>query len=270
MASNLIRVALVLVACYALLVLATFLLQRRMLYFPDTNPPSPQQLAAIGLARWPGAGGYRGVIGTQPQLHDRGTVLVFHGNAGAAWQRSYYVDALQPLGFRVILVEYPGYGGRPGAPSEDALVADAQETLRRTYAEYGAPIYLWGESLGSGVASAVAAAPAAPVAGVVLLTPWDALPDLAQSLYPFLPVRWLLLDRYDNMRNLANVTVPVAVVVAERDEIIPPARAERLYASLSAPKRRWLLPRAGHNSWPTAPGLAWWREVMAFVADSPA
>lgn len=267
MASNLIRVALVLVAGYALLVLAAFLLQRRMLYFPDTNPPSSGQLAAAGLTLWPAAGDYRGVIGTQPQPHDRGTVLVFHGNAGAAWQRSYYVDALHPLGYRVILAEYPGYGGRPGAPSEAVLVADAQETLRRAYAEYGAPIYLWGESLGSGVTSAVAAAPAAPVAGLVLLTPWDSLPDLAQGLYPFLPVRWLLLDRYDSVHNLTGVSMPVAVVIAGRDEIIPPARAERLYDGLSAPKERWVLPDAGHNSWPIAPDLAWWREVMAFLAE---
>ena len=268
MTGALIRITLVLLVGYAMIVLAAFLLQRRLLYFPETSRPSSSQLAAEGLAFWPATSdGYRGFVSTLPQSHRRGTVLVFHGNAGAAWQRSYYVDALQPLGYRVILVEYPGYGGRPGAPSEAALVTDAQESLRQAYAEYGAPIYLWGESLGSGVAAAVAAAPAAPVAGVVLLTPWDSLPDLAQGLYPFLPVRWLLLDRYDSVRNLAGVTMPVAVVSAERDEIIPPARAERLYASLSAPKQRWVLPGAGHNSWPIAPGLAWWREVMAFMAD---
>jgi pimeloyl-ACP methyl ester carboxylesterase len=192
-------------------------------------------------------------------------VIVFHGNAGAAWQRSYYVDALQPLGYRVILAEYPGYGGRAGRPSEAALVADAQATLRRAYAEFGAPIYLWGESLGSGVAAAVAAAPVAPVEGLVLLTPWDNLPDLAQSLYPFLPVRFLLRDRYDSVRALAAFTQPVAVVIAERDEIIPPARAERLYASLAAPKQRWILPDAGHNTWPTNPAHPWWRAVMKFL-----
>ncbi len=268
MTGTLIRIALVLLVGYALIVLAAFLLQWRLLYFPETQPPSRSYLTANGLTYWPsGDTAHRGFVSVRPWPAGRGTVIVFHGNAGAAWQRTYYVDALQSLGYRVILAEYPGYGGRPGTPSEAALVSDAQETLRRAYAEYGAPIYLWGESLGSGVTAAVAKAPAAPVAGLVLLTPWDNLPDLAQGLYPFLPVRWLLLDRYDSVRNLAGVTAPVAVVIAERDEIIPPARAERLYASLSAPKQQWVLVGAGHNSWPITPGLAWWREVMAFVAD---
>jgi len=125
---------------------------------------------------------------------------------------------------------------------------------------------LWGESLGAGVVAAVAAEPAAPVAGLVLLTPWDSLPDLAQHLYPFLPVRWLLRDRYDSVRNLAGVTVPVAVVIAEQDEIIPFAHSQRLYESVAAPKQRWVLPGAGHNTWPAEAHHAWWGEVIAFVA----
>ena len=161
-----------------------------------------------------------------------------------------------------------GVRGRAGAPSETALVADAQETLRQVHVRYGGPVYLWGESLGSAVVAAIAARPAAPVAGIVLLTPWDSLPDLAQSIYPFLPVRWLLLDRYDNIGNLLQVDRPVAVVIAEDDEVIPPSRAEHLYQTLTAPKQRWVLPNAGHNSWSVEPDQAWWGQIMAFLDDA--
>ena len=98
------------------------------------------------------------------------------GNAGAAWQRAYYVEALELLGYRVVLAEYPGYDGRAGSPSEAALVADGIASVEQIYQRYGEPIVLWGESVGSGVAAAVARQSQVPLAGLVLLTPWDSLP----------------------------------------------------------------------------------------------
>lgn len=98
------------------------------------------------------------------------------GNAGAAIDRSYYVRALEPLGYRVLLMEYPGYGGRPGSPSETTLTRDARASIELARQAFGQPIFLWGESLGSGVVAAVVADPTLPVAAVILLTPWDSLP----------------------------------------------------------------------------------------------
>lgn len=273
--NGLLRILVILFIAYAVFVLLAFLMQRRLLYLPSQTLPSSPQLARAGLRFWPADGNdYRGFVSVAPSSWRHlswrnGVVIVFHGNAGAAWQRNYYVEALEPLGYRVLLAEYPGYGGRAGEPGEAVLVADAQETLRRAYEEFGPPIYLWGESLGAAVAAAVAAQPSAPVAGLVLLTPWDSLTELAQRIYPFLPVRWLLLDRYDSVRYLEGVSIPTALVIAERDEIIPRGHSERLYAALTAPKRSWVLPNAGHNSWPVEPHHGWWREVMAFVSGAP-
>uniref|UniRef100_A0A7C1FW25 Alpha/beta hydrolase n=1 Tax=Caldilinea aerophila TaxID=133453 RepID=A0A7C1FW25_9CHLR len=268
--NGLLRILVILLIAYAVFVLLIFLMQRRLLYLPSQTLPSSPQLARAGLRFWPADGnGYRGFVSAALSPWRNGVVIVFHGNAGAAWQRNYYVKALEPLGYRVLLAEYPGYGGRAGEPGEAALVADAQETLRRAYAEFGPPIYLWGESLGAAVVAAVAAQPSAPVAGLVLLTPWDSLTELAQRIYPFLPVRWLLLDRYDSVRNLEGVSIPVALVIAERDEVIPRSHSERLYAALTGPKQRWVLPNAGHNSWPVEPHHGWWREVMTFVSSAP-
>jgi len=250
--------------------IAAYLLQRRMLYFPDRARPLEGQCRAAGLRFWPDAeDGYRGFTGIAAPAGATGLIVVFHGNAGAAWNRDYYVHALGPLGYRVVVAEYPGYGGRGGTWGERQFVQDATETVRGAHEAFGGPVFLWGESLGCGVAAAVAADPPVPVQGVVMLTPWDSLPELAQSLYRYVPVRRFMRDRYDNIRNLQSYRKPVAVVVAERDEIIPAKHSQRLYDALAGPKRLWVFKGGGHNTWPTGPNEAWWREVMEFVSSKP-
>ena len=252
---------------YGVLVVAAYLWQRRMIYFPDRERPLESRIRAVGLRFWPDAkDAHRGFTGALPPSGTQGLVVVFHGNAGAAWNRSYYVHALGPLGYRVVVAEYPGYGGRGGEWSERLFVQDAKETVRRAHEEFGGPVFLWGESLGCGVATAVAAESPVPVEGLVMVTPWDSLPNVAQTYYWFFPARWLVRDRYDNVRNVRSYDKPVAVVVAERDEIIPTRHSMRLYDALAAPKRLWVLEGAGHNSWPAGSNETWWREVMDFVS----
>jgi len=263
------RILLYLAVGYALLVGLMALMQRKMLYFPD--PAAPIQTVRLGadwmLEPWPGTGeAFRGYVrGPLPgSASTRGTVVVFHGNAGGARDRGYYALALEGRGYRVVLAEYPGYGGRAGSPSEETFVQDGRDTARRALAEFGGPLWLWGESLGAAVAAGVAADRTLQVAGVALITPWDRLTDLAQSLYWYLPARWLLRDRYDTMAALREYPGAVAVLIAERDEIIPTRHSQRLYEALSGPKRRWLFAGAGHNTWPADPRAAWWDEVLAW------
>lgn len=254
------------IGCGVLLV-AAYLWQRGMLYFPDRARPSQDQCRAAGVRFWPDTGdAYRGFTGAATPAGAKGLAVVFHGNAGAAWNRDYYVHALTPLGYRVVVAEYPGYGGRAGRWGERRFVRDAKETVRLAHEAFGGPVFLWGESLGCGVATAVAADPPVPVEGVVMITPWDSLPNLAQTLYRYFPVRWFMRDRYDNVRNLKSYHKPVAVVVAERDEIIPKKHSMRLYDTLTTPKRLWVFKGVGHNTWPTGVNEAWWREVMEFVS----
>jgi pimeloyl-ACP methyl ester carboxylesterase len=261
------RLLLYLVIGYSVLLVLAFLLQRRLLYFPDRQIPSDRWLRAAGLRLWPEPGSScRGLTGTATLGRLKGLIVIFHGNAGAAWNRDYYVHALGPLGYRVVLAEYPGYGSRPGEMNEGTFVADAKETVKRAQEQFGGPVYLWGESLGAGVAAAVAADPPVAIEGVIMMTPWDSLPNLAQNLYWFLPVRYLLRDKYDSVRNLRSFTGPVAVVIAAHDEIIPRKRSTNLFESLSGTKRRWLLENAGHNTWPADPAEPWWNEVMDFVS----
>jgi alpha-beta hydrolase superfamily lysophospholipase len=169
------------------------------------------------------------------------------------------------LGFRVLLAEYPKYGGRPGKVGEKPFVADGQETVRLAYEQYGEPLYLLGESLGCGVAAAVAKQTSVPVTGIILITPWDTLASVAKSLFPFLPV-FLLTDKYDSIGNLQSFKGKISVVGSERDEILPIRHAHNLYQSLPEGKKRmWVIKGAGHNDWPFYADAALWKEMTDFV-----
>jgi pimeloyl-ACP methyl ester carboxylesterase len=161
-----------------------------------------------------------------------------------------------------LLVDYRGYAASGGSPSEKALVEDAflwhAEALKRAP---HSKIYVFGRSLGSGVAVQLAAA--RPVAGVILVTPYDSMVEVAAHHYPFLPVRWLLRHRFESIRHAPRVWAPLLCLAAARDQVIPIVHARRLYDAWRAPKRWVELPQAGHNSTDDAPEF--WREIRGFL-----
>ena len=239
-----------------------------MLYYPgQVSIADVQRHAAENdLRMWPDeSAGYQGIITQKGLPNSKGTVVIFHGNAGAAVFRTYYFAALETRGYRVVLVEYPGYGGRSGELSEKNLVADARRATLRAKEQFGGPLYVWGESLGCGVASALATDTKLRPHGVVMLTPWDSLLNEAKAKFPWLPVKLFLHDKYDNVANLVDYRGPVAVIMSKRDEVIPNRLTEKLYTALSQPKRMWTFEHAGHNDWPSHPELEWWSEVMGFL-----
>ena len=130
------------------------------------------------------------------------------------------------------------------------------------------PIFVLGESLGSGVACGLAGEFPERVRGVVLITPFTRLSDVGALQYPFLPVRLILRDRYDNVAALAHYRGPLAVVVAGRDEIVPAELGRRLFERHAGPKRLWEQAEAGHNSLDHRAGAAWWSDVSDFMLQS--
>lgn len=251
-------------------ILSGFNIQYRLLYYPSSSAPSEESLKADNIKPWQSCiTDYRGLIATNEVGHTNGTIVVFHGNGGTAADRAFYVKALGPLGYRVILAEYPSYGGRKGELGEKAFVNDASETVRLAFVKYGEPVFVLGESLGCGVAAAIAKETSVKIDGIVLITPWDTLASVAQSKFPFLPVRLFLKDKYDNINNLKSFKGRVAVVGAGRDEVIPIRHANDLYNSLSsAAKRMWTIQGAGHNDWPMSTNRSWWKEIMDFVSNN--
>ncbi|MCK9635493.1 MAG: alpha/beta hydrolase [Methylobacter tundripaludum] len=253
---------------YLLLLLAVFLFQRKMIYFPDTYSIAEQQQLAdqANLKLWPSAENYLGLISQRPGATGKGTVIVFHGNAGSATDRTYYPDALERLGYRVILAEYPGYAARSGAPSEQALLSDGIQTAKQALDDFGGPIFLWGESLGGSVASGIVQSGQVPVKGIVLVTPFSRMADVAQHHYWFFLAKWLIRDKFDNIKNLQDYAGNTAIVLAEQDEIIPNKYSLKLFESLRHRKQLWAFKATGHNTLPLNQERPWWREVMQFVS----
>jgi hypothetical protein len=254
---------------YLLLLLIIFLFQRKMMYFPEKYPIERLQEFAghYNLALWPSAAGYLGLISKTSQTASKGSIIVFHGNAGAAINRLDYLQALEQQGYRVILAEYPGYGARNGSPSETTLIANGIETTKRVLSDFGAPIFLWGESLGSGVVAGIVQTGQIPVEGIVLIAPFDTLANIAQHHYWFFLAKWLTRDKFNNIKNLQNYTGNTAMVLAEADEIIPNKYSLNLFDSLHHRKKLWKFERANHNSLPLNPNLSWWQDVMQFVEE---
>jgi len=242
-------------------------MQNRFLYFPSAQRPTVAALAAAKVKLWPQARmDYRGLVANRELPAPRGTIVLFHGNGGTAMDRNFYLTPLTALGFRVILAEYPRYGGRPGKVGEKFFVADALETVRLAHQQYGDPLYLLGESLGCGVAAAVAQQTPTTLAGIILITPWDTLANVAKTMFPFLPVHLLLTDKYDSSSNLQLFPGKIAVVGAQRDAILPIRLAQNLYAALPEGKKRlWIIQGAGHNDWPMYIADTFWKEVTDFV-----
>ena len=287
---------------YLSLTVILFFTQRKLLYFPTTNSPSEQFLKTEGLQYWQiKDNDYYGFISLEPKSNSkgqpfpalkrssdpadvpsakeraamrglwltafRGTIIVFHGNANLAHNLYYNSRALTARGYRVLLAEYPGYGKRKGKPSEEALISSARKIVKSIHTEYGEPIYLWGESLGSGVVAATVADSSLPVAGIVLITPWDTLSNLARYIYWYFPVRWILLDKFDNLENLKYFKGKVAILIAEKDEVVPPHFGLNLYQSIENDKKLWTFKNAGHNNFPIDSNEAWWQEVLDFIAE---
>lgn len=256
-----------LILAYLLILLAVFMLQRKMIYFPDQLAPEQHEkiMAGLALQPWPNAEKYRGVMSRQPIPDAKGTVVVFHGNAGLAAHRIYYIEALQLLGYRVIVAEYPGYGGRSGSPSEAALIQDGIETAKMAVREFNGPLFLCGESLGGGIVSGIVASKQVPVKGMLLITPFDSMTNVAQHYYWFFLAKWLLRDKFDNIKNLRDYAGKTAVILAEQDEIIPNKRTLALFDALPPEKKLWRFENAGHNSLPIESSQSWWQEAMMFI-----
>jgi len=255
-----------LVTACAIALAAPAMFQDSLLYHPARAQAA--DMVSGGLVAWPAEGDFRGLV-AEPSGPARGTALVFHGNAGHAGHRDYYAEALTRLGLRVILAEYPAYGPREGALGERSLVEDAGQTIALAHQLHGPPLLLIGESLGAGVAAAAGAKQREHVAALMLITPWDTLENVAAYHYPWLPVSWLLRDRYDSAAHLASIGRPVLVAVAERDRIVPARFGTALYEALPGPKRLDVVRAADHNDWIRYVDDAWWRSAVGFLLGEP-
>ena len=264
------KLAVVIFALGALVMLTA--LQRQLIYFPSKAPADVlSELASrMGLQTWRDNAGEAIGWKSPGDPNARYRMLVFHGNAGYALNRDYFVTGLRARGSQwdVFLFEYPGYGARKGTPSEVNFKATATQALEALLAIDSRPVFITGESLGSGVASFLASTFPNEVAGLLLVTPFSSLADVAAHHYPFLPVRILLSERYESREALSHYGGPVAFLLAGRDEVVTSELGQQLYDSYSGPKWLHVEAHAGHNTLPYNPGAPWWGKVSSFLISS--
>jgi uncharacterized protein len=233
---------------YGALIALLYLTQRAIQYFPERFRTTP---AAAGLPQaeevlLDTADGERVIAWHVPPRGKKPVVLYFHGNGGSLRMRVDRFRALTADGTGLVALSYRGYGGSSGAPTEAGLAADASAAYAFTTARYPAEsIVLWGESLGSGVAVALAAE--MPIGYLVLQSPFTSAADVAVQRYWFVPVRLLMKDQFRSDLRIGKVTAPVLVLHGDRDNIVPMALAERLYGLINAPKRFVRFAGVGHN-----------------------
>jgi pimeloyl-ACP methyl ester carboxylesterase len=260
----------ILLILYVLMGLYIYVFQYKLLYHPEIYPLAQAQSTALEnqVTLWPTQDtNYLGALSETQAPPTLGTVLFFHGNAGSALGRTYFSQTLNALGYRVILVEYPAYGARPGSLGEPSLVASGCQAVREAQTQFGDPVFLIAESLGCGVACAVARDTHASIKGLLLITPWDTLPNLAQQRYSLFPTRQLARDEYHSINNLQPVECPIGVLIAGQDRVIPCERAENLVKHLKPNHHVWTFPEANHNDWVSAVDMQWWQQAMDFLSN---
>jgi fermentation-respiration switch protein FrsA (DUF1100 family) len=264
------------IAAGSVAVVAAFLtviwaMQRRLMYFPTGDVPTPGDIGlsnvepvtfettdGLVLNGW--------FVAASGPPSPRITVLVFNGNAGNRAHRAPVAAALQRHGLQVLLVDYRAYGGNPGTPTENGLAADSRAA--RAYLA-GRPdvdvsrIVYFGESLGTAVAIDLAVEH--PPAAIVLRSPFTSMADVGRYHYPFLPVRLLLRDRFAAIDQIRRIHVPLLVIAGGRDRIVPIENTRRLYDAAGAPKMLLVLPNADHNDDELLAGEEMIRAIVHFL-----
>lgn len=244
-----------------------YFFQEKMLFYP-TPParvlpkPARGDLEVVDLAAGDGvrlSGWF--VRSSAPKAP---LVIYFGGNAEDISWLAGVADRF--AGHSLLLLNYRGYGGSGGKPGEPALFADAllayDYAVRRPDVD-AARIVAFGRSLGSGVAVHLAAH--RPLAGVILVSPYDSVRALAQSVYPWLPVRLLLKHPFDSLSRAGTIAVPMLCLVAQRDSVIPVAHSRRLFDAWGGADRRWVeVAGAGHDD--VSGEARYWDEIAVFLA----
>jgi fermentation-respiration switch protein FrsA (DUF1100 family) len=226
-----------------------FFAQRAFIFpIPDTVRTAPQ---AAGYPEaeehvLTTADGEKVIVWYVPAKPGHPVVIYFHGNGDSLAGLAFHFRAITSEGTGLVALSYRGYAGSSGRPSEQGLLWDAAAAYAFATARYSTDrIVLWGFSLGSGVAVAVAAEQ--PVGKLILEAPFTSIADLAASLLRIFPVRWLIKDPFRSDERIARVTAPLLIMHGVRDFTIPISHGEQLFALANQPKQFVRFPEAGHN-----------------------
>ncbi len=224
-----------------------YLFQRSLMYFPDATrtPPATVGLPQAEEVTLTSADGEKVIAWHVAPKGAKRVVIYFQGNAGGLNLRAGRFKWLIEDGTGLIALSYRGYGGSTGKPSEAGLLLDANSAYEFAAARYSAKrIVVWGESLGTAVATALAAQ--RDVGAIILDAPFTSAVDVGAAAYPFVPVRWFMKDTFHSDERIVHVDAPLLVLHGEQDRVVPIAFGERLFKLAPEPKRMVRFPLGGH------------------------
>jgi hypothetical protein len=235
---------------YVGVVAAMYLAQRSFIYpVPTTTRTTPK---AAGLARaeehvLTTADGERVIVWHIAPQPDHRVVIYFPGNGDTLAGSAGRFEEMTADGTGLVALSYRGYAGSSGRPSEQGLLRDAAASYAFTEALYEpGRIVLWGFSLGTGIAVALAAE--RPVCGLILEAPYTSIADIAAAAFPYLPARYLVKDSFHSDTRIAAVTAPLLIMHGGRDGTIPIVFGERLFALAHEPKQFVRFDEGGHDN----------------------
>lgn len=233
---------------YASLIGGLYFMQRSLLYHPNQMIPQPIDYGVPEVAEVQITGS------ADVELHawwhapkdQKPTLVYFHGNAGHIGDRAHKVKSLLSDGYGILLMSYRYNANAQGSPSEAALIADGAAALKWLNNKSIATndILLYGESLGSGIAVALAAQN--EVKGLILEAPYSSVADVAQSAYWFVPAYWLVQDKFNSSARIGQVKAPILIVHGKKDRIIPIRFGQKLHAAAPENIKFVTLEQAGH------------------------
>lgn len=256
-------------ALYAGLAMALYFFQERLLFLPDDQSfeECPQMTSKGAIPSWIGseADGVRYYL--REKRDSKSWFLVFHGNAGSACDRAYHLEALGDLPVNIAILEYPGYSAHPVAPTQAAILAHAERLTTWARGQGGAEtkMVIYGESLGSGVATYVAAHSPQGIRGIILQTPYTSIADIGADRYFFLPVRWLARHPFPAQEWAARVDAPVLAMHSRDDRTIPFEIGERAVQSFRNVEEFAVFEGMGHAGFRKLAPERYWGLVRGFV-----
>ncbi|NTF18189.1 alpha/beta hydrolase [Agrobacterium rubi] len=244
------RLAIIMAMAYAAICVAMVVFQRSLIYMPapDAYAPDAFGLAGVDVDRLKTPDGE--IIETWRWLGspDKPVIVFFHGNAGNLNNRHYMFQMFKNLGYGFVAVDYRGYGNSTGSPSYRTIIDDALLVFDRTSANQafrGRKIVLYGESLGTGVATEVATR--RRVSGIILQSAYTSIADAAKDRFPWLPIDLLLTERLSNIAHVEKISSPILILHGEQDEFFPVDMAQKLFNAALGKRRIEILEGVGHN-----------------------
>ena len=236
------------ILAYIIIVLFTYLYQRKLLYHPSENNYTGDEIQFdykevfievdkdVKLKSW----------FLEKDLKKNKTILYFHGNAGDLTNRVHKLNELNKLDVNILIISWRGFSGNPGKPTEKNLYNDARKSVEwlNKIGVINKNIILYGESLGTGVATELGQNNS--FSGIVLESPFTSIADAAKIYYPYLPVNLLLQDRYDTIKKIKNIKIPVLIMHGKKDNIVPFFMGEKLYQMANEPKYKYFSEEDDH------------------------